>query len=67
MVVQTALRSYEQARAERCVPLTVRSNLIGRIAQGSNPTVVLARDAVVPVIVKPEMFFEHTLFDCGQL
>lgn len=65
--IQTALRSYEQVRARRCVPLTVRSNLIGRIAQGSSPVVAQARDAVVPVIVKPGMFFEHTLYDCGQL
>eukprot|EP00892_Ulva_mutabilis_P008071 jgi/Ulvmu1/5636/UM023_0176.1 len=65
--VQAALRAYERARAARCVPLTVRSNLIGRIAQGSNPVLAQARDMVVPVIVKPEMFFEHTLFDCGNL
>ena len=67
MSLQGALRAYEQARAARCVPLTVRSNLIGRVAQGGNPVVALARDAMVPVIVKPDMFFEHTLFNCGSL
>lgn len=65
--VSRALRSYEQARARRCVPLTIRSNFIGRIAQGGSPALAAARDMVVPLIVKPEMFFEHTLFDCGQL
>lgn len=65
--LQAALRSYELARAQRCVPLTIRSNLIGRIAQGGSLVQDSARDALVPLIVKPEMFFEHTLFDCGTL
>lgn len=61
------LREFEKQRNIRCFKLSVRSNLIGKVLQSSNPVVVAARDLAVQTVVNPANFFNHALYDCGGL
>ncbi|GLC52218.1 hypothetical protein PLESTB_000596200 [Pleodorina starrii] len=63
----SALRSYEYERSSRCLPLTVRANLMGAALQSSLPVVVAARDAFVRTAFSPGHFLDHTVYDCGRL
>ncbi|PSC69099.1 Zeaxanthin chloroplastic [Micractinium conductrix] len=65
--VQAALRRYEQQRAKRCLPLTVRSNLMGAALQAPLPPVSFARDLFVQNAFNPAHFLDHAAFDCGRL
>jgi 2-polyprenyl-6-methoxyphenol hydroxylase-like FAD-dependent oxidoreductase len=65
--LQPALEAYEQARAMRCLPLTVRSRGMGIVLQSALPPVVLARDTAITKFLDPGHFFDHTLFDAGPL
>ena len=61
------LADYEQQRAKRCLPLSVRSRGMGVILQSGLPPVVAARDVVVSRLLDPGHFFDHALFDVGSL
>ncbi|EFJ46725.1 hypothetical protein VOLCADRAFT_92803, partial [Volvox carteri f. nagariensis] len=65
--VASALRSYEYERSSRCLPIAVRSNLMGTALQNPLPPVVLARNAFVRLAFSPGHFLDHTLYDCGRL
>lgn len=65
--IERTLREFERQRSMRCIKLAVRSNLIGRALQNSNPGVVVARDLAVRTVVNPKNFFNHALYDCGSL
>ena len=64
---QRAFLEYEQQRASRCLPLTVRSHLMGAALQLPWPPVVAARDAFVSTAFNPAHFLDHASFDCGSL
>lgn len=61
------LREYEVQRGRRCLPLTVRSNLMGFALQLPFPPVCFARDLVVSKVFQPDHFFDHTLFSVPAL
>jgi 2-polyprenyl-6-methoxyphenol hydroxylase-like FAD-dependent oxidoreductase len=65
--LEKTLREFEKQRSIRCFKLAVRSNLIGKALQSSNPFVVAARDIAVQRLVNPKNFFNHALYDCGGL
>ncbi|MEW5319752.1 MAG: hypothetical protein WDW38_010884 [Sanguina aurantia] len=65
--LSASLRSYEQERATRCLPVTVRSNLIGFAFQMDNPLVCQARNTFVKKLFSPVHFLDHTSYDCGKL
>ncbi|KXZ53582.1 hypothetical protein GPECTOR_6g499 [Gonium pectorale] len=63
----SCLRAYEAARSRRCLPLTVRSNLMGAALQLPQPPVLALRNAFVAAAFSPSHFLDHTAFDCGEL
>lgn len=65
--LESTLREFEKQRHIRCLKLAVRSNLIGKALQSSNPAVVAARDLAVQTVLDPANFFNHALYDCGGL
>ena len=65
--LEGTLREFEKQRNMRCLKLSVRSNLIGKALQSSNPLVVATRDLAVQTVVDPANFFNHALYDCGGL
>ncbi|KAL4450754.1 hypothetical protein ABPG77_001110 [Micractinium sp. CCAP 211/92] len=64
--VRGALRRYEAQRAKRCLPLTVRSHLMGAALQAPFPPVALARDLVVQYAFSPAHFLDHATYDCTR-
>ncbi|KAG2451908.1 hypothetical protein HYH02_003683 [Chlamydomonas schloesseri] len=62
-----ALRGYEAERSRRCLPLTVRSNLMGQALQIPLAPVVAVRNAFVKAAFRPGHFLDHTAYDCGRL
>jgi len=65
--LETAFIEYEKLRTKRCLPLTVRSNLMGAALQLPLPPVILARDWFVANLFNPGHFLDHATFDCGKL
>ncbi|KAG2441649.1 hypothetical protein HXX76_003267 [Chlamydomonas incerta] len=65
--VAAALRGYEAERSRRCLPLTVRSNLMGQALQIPLAPVVAVRNAFVKAAFQPGHFLDHTAYDCGRL
>lgn len=63
----TAFLEYEKLRTKRCLPLTVRSNLMGAALQLPFPPVLLCRDYFVEKLFNPGHFLDHATFDCGKL
>jgi len=66
-LITAALQKYNLARAKRCVPLVVRSNLMGHALQTGLWPVVAARDTYVSAFFNPSHFLDHAAFDCGTL
>jgi 2-polyprenyl-6-methoxyphenol hydroxylase-like FAD-dependent oxidoreductase len=66
-LITGALQKYNQERARRCVPLVVRSNLMGYALQTGLWPVVAARDTYVSAFFNPSHFLDHAAFDCGTL
>lgn len=62
-----ALRSYEAGRSRRCLPLTVRSHLMGAALQIPLQPVCAVRNAFVRTAFQPSHFLDHTAYDCGTL
>jgi 2-polyprenyl-6-methoxyphenol hydroxylase-like FAD-dependent oxidoreductase len=65
--LEKTLREFEKQRNIRCFKLAVRSNLIGKVLQSSNPFAVAVRDFAVRNVVQPKNIFSHALYDCGKL
>ncbi|KAL4520459.1 hypothetical protein Ndes2526A_g05024 [Nannochloris sp. 'desiccata'] len=65
--LENAFIEYEKVRTKRCLPLTVRSNLMGAALQLPLPPVLLARDWFVANVFNPGHFLDHATFDCGKL
>ncbi len=65
--LESAFVEYEKLRTKRCLPLTVRSNLMGAALQLPLPPVILARDWFVANLFNPGHFLDHATFDCGKL
>nr|ART29443.1 chloroplast zeaxanthin epoxidase 2 [Lobosphaera incisa] len=65
--VAEALRKYERERTERCVPLTIRSHMMGRLLQLPFLPVSLVRNAFVAKFFSPAHFLDHAKYDCGSL
>eukprot|EP01025_Chloroclados_australasicus_P055099 TRINITY_DN65_c1_g1_i1.p2 TRINITY_DN65_c1_g1~~TRINITY_DN65_c1_g1_i1.p2 ORF type:complete len:100 (+),score=10.62 TRINITY_DN65_c1_g1_i1:120-419(+) len=65
--LQAALATYESERAKRCLPIAVRSRVIGAVLQSPLPPVTYFRDNVVSQVLDPGHFFDHALYDCGEL
>ncbi|PRW58015.1 zeaxanthin chloroplastic-like [Chlorella sorokiniana] len=65
--VREAIGRYERERTQRCLPLTVRSHLMGAALQSNLPPVVLARDLFVQRAFSPAHFLDHAAYDCGRL
>ena len=59
-----AFRKYEEKRALRCFPLTIRAHVMGFLLQIDNPIVCAVRNAVVERIFSPKSLLDHTLYDC---
>ena len=59
-----ALRDFEKSRLERCLPLTVRANVMGQLLQIDNEIVCSIRNLVVERVFNPKSFLDHTDFDC---
>ncbi|KAL4433828.1 hypothetical protein ABPG75_000269 [Micractinium tetrahymenae] len=64
--VRAALRRYEAERAKRCLPLTVRSHLMGAALQAPFPPIALARDLAVQYAFSPAHFLDHATYDCTR-
>jgi 2-polyprenyl-6-methoxyphenol hydroxylase-like FAD-dependent oxidoreductase len=62
--VDEALREFEKERLKRCLPLTVRANVMGQLLQIDNPVVCSVRNLVVEKVFNPKSFLDHTNFDC---
>jgi len=60
------IEKYTKERAKRCIPLTVRANLMGLILQSEFPPVVLARDTFISTAFDPSHFLDHATFDCSK-
>ena len=65
--LEAALATYEKQRAARCTPLTARARGMGAVLQSPLPPVVAARDFAISRLLDPSSFFDHTLFDVGEL
>ncbi|KAL4852987.1 Monooxygenase 2 [Chlorella vulgaris] len=65
--VQSAFGQYERERMQRCLPLTIRSYVMGALLQAPLPPVALARDLFVQHAFSPAHFLDHATFDCGRL
>eukprot|EP00890_Picochlorum_soloecismus_P002747 jgi/Picsp_1/3473/NSC_06311-R1_zeaxanthin chloroplastic-like len=65
--ITAALQKYNLERARRCVPLVVRSNLMGHALQTGLWPIVAARDTYVSAFFNPSHFLDHAAFDCGTL
>ncbi|GIL96665.1 hypothetical protein Vretimale_2430 [Volvox reticuliferus] len=65
--VANALRSYEYERSSRCLPLTIRANLMGAALQVPLLPVVMVRNAFVERAFSSGHFLDHTVYDCGRL
>jgi hypothetical protein len=66
-VIERALREFEENRTARCLPLVVRSHLIGRALQSGFPPVVAARNFATAKVLDPAHLFDHAIYDCGSL
>ena len=62
-----ALRAYERERAERALPLTLRSYAFGALLQPPQPLVCRARNLVIGRLPVERHFLDHTTYDCGTL
>jgi 2-polyprenyl-6-methoxyphenol hydroxylase-like FAD-dependent oxidoreductase len=62
-----AFKEYERQRAMRCLPLTVRSRLMGAALQLPWSPVVGVRDMFVSTLFNASHFLDHAEFDCGDL
>ncbi|CAI9265171.1 unnamed protein product [Lactuca saligna] len=68
MVVDSALKAYQNERWQRIFPLTVRANVTGAILQLENPLVCSLRDnLLVPKLIRLGPMMEHTNFECAPL
>lgn len=68
MVVDDALKAYQNERWRRIFPLTVRANVTGAILQLENPLVCSLRDhLLVPKLIRLGPMMEHTNFECAPL
>lgn len=65
--LESAFVEYEKQRTARCLPLVVRSHLMGVVLQLPFPPVSAARDWVVANKFDPSHFLDHATFDCGTL
>lgn len=65
--VRAAVGEYEQERTKRCLPLTVRSHVMGALLQAPLPPLSLARDLFVERAFSPAHFLDHAAYDCGRL
>lgn len=58
---------YTRERAKRCIPLTIRANLMGLILQSNLAPVVFARDTFISNAFNPSHFLDHATFDCSKI
>ncbi|KAK9815532.1 hypothetical protein WJX72_005250 [[Myrmecia] bisecta] len=65
--VGEALRKYERERTERCVPLTIRAHMMGRLLQLPFPPVSFVRNTFISNFFSPAHFLDHANYDCGTL
>lgn len=66
-IIEAALQSYTNERRHRMLPMAVRSYIIGAVLQVDFELVCLARDKLLPKLLKLERFIDHTFYDCGKL
>ena len=67
LFLPAALRAYERERAERALPLTLRSYAFGALLQLPQPLVCRARNLVIGRLPVERHFLDHTTYDCGTL
>lgn len=60
------IEKYAKERARRCIPLTVRANVMGLILQSEFSPVVFARDTFISRAFDPSHFLDHATFDCSK-
>ena len=65
--IRAVFKEYEKKRTQRCLPLTIRSNLMGRALQLPWWPVTTARDVFVSKFFDASHFLDHATFDCGEL
>lgn len=65
--LESVFLEYEKQRSARCLPLVVRSHLMGAVLQLPFPPVSAARDWLVVNKFDPTNFLNHATFDCGSL
>ena len=62
--VASALRRYEARRSTRCLPLTVKSNLMGVGLQSDFPPICIARDIFIQSpLFSPAHFLDSARYD----
>lgn len=66
--VTATLRRYEQQRAMRCVPLTIRAGVMGMLLQLDLAPVCLARDLFISSpLFSPSHFLDHCNWDVTKM
>ena len=65
--LQEALRTYETERMMRCLPLSVRANLMGQALQLPLAPVTAFRNFFIGRAFSPAHFLSHATYDCGKL
>lgn len=62
--VKESLRQFEQERARRCIPLTIRAGLMGTLLQIDNPLVCGVRDLFISSpAFSPSHFLDHVKYE----
>jgi 2-polyprenyl-6-methoxyphenol hydroxylase-like FAD-dependent oxidoreductase len=64
--IRHAINEYTRSRARRCVPLTIRANVMGRLLQSDILPIVLFRDAFISNAFDPSHFLDHATYDCSK-
>ena len=65
--LQEALRAYETERMMRCLPLSVRANLMGQALQLPLAPVTAFRNFFIGKAFSPAHFLSHATYDCGKI
>ena len=66
--VSEAISSYQKSRAIRCIPIAIKSYIIGFALQIDNPAICYIRDSfIVPKVFSPKSFLNHTVWECPKL
>ena len=64
--IRHAINEYTRSRARRCVPLTIRANVMGRLLQSDIMPIVQFRDAFISNAFDPSHFLDHATYDCSK-